>query len=188
MPKHEQCALTLHEICAEMHKRGYVYGSQVKPMSFFPKISPPESLGTKCKPTRENVMYFSKIRETFDGVDGEDLDDPELTLTWAVFVTQQKYMMSDYPSRDLIFAKINTERVTTDLDTRFDTGSGAWRVSGQCINWPAVASRYDGITVAMNNKVGLFKDWEFDSLCIWDGACVTEMAHFKNAGTPWRYF
>ena len=171
-----------------MHRRGYVYGCLVKPVSFLPKVSPLESLGTKCKPARENVMYFSKIRETFEDVDGEILDDPELTLTWAMFATQENFMLSDYESRDLIFVKIDTARVATQSDPRFCACPSAWCMSSQCINWPAVASDYDGISVAVDSNRKLFDDWQFDSLCIWDRACVTDMVHFKNAGQPWRYF
>lgn len=145
-------------------------------------------------------MWFSKIRETYEDSDSEELETPALSLAWALFVRQQDLDKEMYAMRDLIFVKADDACLITESDPLFRPA-----VAGQkcCllrhgIDWPDIASRYDGITVdvakASGNKrswqssVNPFGYWDIDSLCLWNSACVTEMTLFKNAGTPWRYF
>lgn len=145
-------------------------------------------------------MWFSKIKDTFEDSDSEDLETPARSLAWALLVREQDMDREMYAMRDLIFVKVDDACLITESARQFHPA-----VAGQkcCllkhgIDWPDIASRYDGIAVdvskASRNKlswqsrVDPFEYWDIDSLCLWNGTCVTEMALFKNAGTPWRYF
>lgn len=175
--------MSLNEICSEMKALGFEYGSFVNPLytsyNFTPHIQSRER--AFFKPLGK-VLWFSRITET---------DTTELTLEWKEWVQMEDFEVEEYEHRGLLFAKVDTGRITTESHLSFGKG-GAWRQETAwmpAIKWHKVASEFAGITVcpAKLKQGNLFSTWDVDTLAVWDPSCITETRTFNNSGAKWTY-
>ena len=168
--------MNLNEVCHEMNKQGFEYGSFIHKDASFTFIFEKEKIRKGPKP-QGNVLWFSHIEQLFEGefADPEITDKTELTLGWKKYIENAEYNVKLYEKRDLLFAKVDLTKITDRFNIEVKDKYN--------IDWVTIASQFSGIIVESNMEL----NWDADTLAVWDPSCIEETRTFHNNGVDWTY-
>lgn len=180
--------INIFDLCKRMQAQGFEYGT-FREKSAFDILSSgvPSFPPLYLKP--QPGIYFSKISQSLDEENPDD--DDCVSLEWHNFVMQEEHHIDVYEKRPIVFAKFDTTRLTNKADHRFQA-HGIFRDESFIINmpdWNYVSRYYAGVHVdpCSNDARDIFRDWNVETVCVWDLSVITEMHWFEPAGQPWTY-
>jgi hypothetical protein len=171
--------LSLEELCAMMHAKGYRYAS----LSAGPPVMGHMHPGPKPSP----AWYFSRL-DTGYGADSFAVEEGECSLSWADWCRGQDFHEAEYAALPIIFAKFDLSKLVSD-----HKDLSRWTVSDTHsfvphYNWDQMcADGFHGVYADRPRHAKWVQGWNVPTIAVWKPeGCVYDVKMFQNAGA-WEY-
>ena len=137
----------------------------------------------QCSQVGDFESPYEKPKGLWVSVDGDD-DWPAWCSSempeWMIDVARYRIYLTESP-RVLLLSDLG---LMTDFQAEFGRDCGRW--GRTYIDWPTVASRYQGIIIApyhwpLRTEMDWYYTWDCASGCIWDASAIARVEEFREA-------